>query len=133
MSQNNSPRASDLFWDAIINAGTGVVECGFCGRTHFTLDGDYDLSRDEAADLLRKHRHNPEQYVQHHGDSISWGYLDGKQAVYECSCDKVRKYEQSFWNSRHVIAKYFTAKAKALTDLASDTQNLASKVAEATE
>ena len=126
-------KASEIFWDSIISAGTGIIDCGFCGRTHFTLDGNYDFERKEAAELLKNHRHNPDRYVQHHGDSLHWGLLDGKQAVYECSCDAVKKYEDIFWRNKHIIAEYFSNRAKKMREQAETAQSLASRVVESIE
>jgi len=108
------PNASKEFWDALISASSLVVECEFCERTHYCINeysGDY--SEGELEELKIKERENPDKYVSH-DDLVPWGYLDGKQMVYDCSCNSAGEYEELFWNNRYFIPKYFEKKAKSL-------------------
>lgn len=108
MKEKKLKPASEEFWDCIITAGSIVIDCEFCGKTHFVTDpGLYD-DEQELKELWKNEEKNPEKYKSYPDyDSISWGYLDGKQAVYMCECNKVRVYEDFFWSHRAIILNYF--------------------------
>ena len=96
---------TQTFWDVVCRAGTITVECGFCGRTHFVSDGDYDEG--ELEGLREQAKASPGKFVERHEcDYISCGELDGVTAVYGCPCDKAARYERFIWENRLMIAGY---------------------------
>jgi hypothetical protein len=129
-----SKAASREFWDAVISAGSNVINCDLCGRTHFVQDTASTYQPGELARLRRNHKRNPSRTI-FHGDAsfVSWGYINGKQAVYGCPCNKAAEYEILFWRSRHVIAKYFSARAETMKKHADKAAGLAKKVKDAIE
>ena len=107
----NINKISEHFWDALIDAGSLVVECEFCGRLHFAHEGDYEAGELERLEANAKK--TPDKYVEHFDrDVVSWGYLDGKQAVYNCPCESLVRWEQFIWNERDMILKYYKARMK---------------------
>lgn len=102
-------KISEHFWDAFINAGSLVIECEFCERTHFAYEGDYEEG--ELERLEENAKKNPAKYEEHFDrDMVSWGYFNGKQAVYNCPCKSLVQYERFIWNERDSIIKYYKAK-----------------------
>lgn len=102
MSESKSP--SELFWDAIISAGSCVADCELCDRVHFDGTGRH-MDEGELERLLQKQKGNPAKYISHDGD-VRYGYLQGKQAVYECPCNKARVHEDYWWSHRYRINRY---------------------------
>jgi hypothetical protein len=103
---------SEKFWDSVIDSGSIVITCGFCDRTHFVSDGAYDEG--ELEELREKAEKYPDKYIENAmADSIRWGYIGGKQAVYECPCNEARKYEDFIWAHRHLIVKYLRGRTDA--------------------
>lgn len=106
------PAPSELFLSAIRSAGSIVIDCELCGRTHFG-DGRGDYEEGEYERLLAKAKTEPDKYIQHHDDDmVSYGYLQGKQAVLDCPCHELTRYEKFIWAHRWLIASYFRARLK---------------------
>lgn len=123
---------SEEFWGSVIHAGANVIDCGFCGRTHFVgLDSGLDFEDGELEELTEQNKQNPDKYIFHNEVSVPWGYLDGKQAVYGCPCNKASRYEDFIWNNRHIIEGYLSARAKKQLERAKKDSQLAEKVKEA--
>lgn len=102
---------SEEFWDAIVNAGTLVQECGFCGKTHFADSGDFEP--EELEDLRKNAAANPEKYEEHCDcDAIHFGVFAGRSIVFNCCEKELEKYENLIWSNRYIISKYFKARAK---------------------
>ena len=47
---------------------------------------------------------------------ITDGYIDGKQAVIDCKCHGLTKYENLIWNHRFIIANYLKERSKKEAD-----------------
>jgi hypothetical protein len=121
---------------AITHSGSIIINCQLCGRIHFGSDENAlinDLGEEEYKKLLRDSEKNPDNYVQHDTEMVSWGDIDGKQAVIGCECNNLSKYENLFWSHRYIIADYFSARAQKELNSAKDTKNLADKVKKATD
>ena len=126
-------RVSEEFWDAVIHAGSNVIDCGLCGRTHFVEDSMSSYEEGELEKLHALSEENPDRTIFHaNADSVSWGSIDGKQVVYGCPCNGAAKYETLFWESRRIISQYFSARAEKMKKLADEAAGLAKKVKEAT-
>jgi hypothetical protein len=137
MTKRNIPKEpSKEFEEAILHSASILVDCQLCGRTHFGSDEGAlidDLGEKEYKALLGNSEKNPDKYIQHDSDMVSWGNINGKQAVIGCQCNKLSEYENLFWSHRNIIADYFSSRAqKELWD-AKDTKNLADKVKKATD
>lgn len=126
-------KVSEEFWNAILGGGSLVADCEFCGRTHF-YDGDSSAYEEgEFEGLKAKQKENPDKYISSDDDSIPNGVIDGKQAVRDCPCNSVRKYEDLFWNHKNQIANYLTARANKEEKEAKETSKLAQIVQTATK
>lgn len=109
MSKQEPP--SEEFWDAVISAGSIVVNCEFCDRVHFVSEGEFDEG--ELEGLREKAKKHPEKYIENGTtDSIRWGYIDGKQAVYDCPCNGARRFEDFIWNHRQMVVSYLTRRSE---------------------
>lgn len=118
-------KASEEFLRAITGMGTAILECEHCDRVIFAPDSDLDFDEDYMEELLRKLATQPDKYVQVEYESVSWGYLDGKQTPVDCPCNSARKFEDFIWNHRHIIASYFRARLDATKkDLATEERML---------
>ena len=104
---------SEEFLYAFTHAGTGVIQCGFCHRTHFVSNPrSYDWDEGEYEELERGAKESPDKFVVHEASSIRWGMLDGIQYVSDCPCNGAGKYEQFILAHRHDIAQYLKARAE---------------------
>lgn len=100
---------SEEFWDAVISAGSIVISCEFCDRVHFVSEGAYDEG--ELEELREKAKKNPNKYIENGiTDSIRWGHIDGKQAVYDCPCNGAKRFEDLIWHHRDMIVQYLTTR-----------------------
>jgi len=117
---------SELFERVIINAGSLVIDCELCGRTHFATMESGIYGEGELEELLEKAKNNPEKYIQDPSyDMISWGTIDGKQAVIGCPCNGLRKYEDFIWHNRTVILEYLERRtAETLKRAKRDVENV---------
>jgi len=114
---NKLEKASEVFWDAIINAGSLVITCEFCGRTYFGSYSEGWYDEGELEDLRASAKKEPDKYIElYDTDSISWGYIDGRQAVYSCACNNVVKYENWIWQHRHLISQYLNKRVKKMKE-----------------
>ena len=100
------------FKQAITSMGSLVVICEFCGITHYSsMEGDFE---DGELELLEaNHKENPDMYVDHLDEYARCGYLEGKQYVIDCTCNKARPYEDFIWKNRDMIVTYLKAKSEA--------------------
>ena len=112
-----SDAPSEEFEHAVCLEALTVIDCQLCGRVHFACGpnhGDYEPG--ELDRLLAKQSKEPEKYVgDAQSDSIGWGLIDGKQAVFACPCRKLRRYEDWIWDHREIIVTYL--RARTLRDL----------------
>jgi hypothetical protein len=110
------PEPSDVFINSVRHSGSLVINCELCGRVHFG-DGSGDYDPGELEDLQIKATAEPEKYIQHFDDDmVSWGMMDGKQAVIGCPCNKLTLYERFIWNHRNVIAKYLRDRVRQMIE-----------------
>lgn len=129
-------RPSKEFEEAVIHSGSILIDCQLCGRTHFGSDEGTlieNLGEKEYKKLLKDSEKDPNKYVQHDAETVSWGDINGKQAVIGCQCNKLSEYESFVWNHRYIIEEYFSARAQKELQEAKDTKNLADKVKKATD
>jgi hypothetical protein len=111
--------ASEEFWDAVIKSGSNVIDCGFCGRTHFVDDPGSTYEEGELEKLHKGHKKNPDTIIFHSDESsVYWGYINGIVAVSHCPCGEARKYEEIFWNNRHLIAEYLKRRIEKIEEAA---------------
>lgn len=101
------PAPSSLFEDILVDSGTIVATCEFCGRTHFATASEGHFDEGELEGLREKALKNPEMYFEYpEYDSISYGHIAGNQAVVPCDCNHLRKYENFIWEHRGLITQY---------------------------
>lgn len=107
MTEKKPQPPSETFENAVRKAGSLVVDCELCGRTHFATLETAHFDEGELDDLVAKAKKDPDKYVQDPSyDSVPWGTVDGKQAVIGCPCNGLRRYEDFIWGNRFVIAEY---------------------------
>jgi len=126
---------SEMFEDVVRHTGSMSVDCQLCDRTHFaTYEPDgMDWAEEEFEELMKQHKKNPDRYVAHEEDMVSWGHIDGKQAVIDCQCNGLSKYENFIYTNRRIIAEYLTARAKETQGNAGRESGLAQAVSEAVD
>ena len=110
------PPPSEEFELAFRDAGSGSIECGFCGRMHFVSDSsEFDWEEGEYEKLEAGERKNPDRYISHVESSVEWGHLDGKQYVLGCPCNVASRYERFIVSHRRSIVSFLKARAKKLS------------------
>jgi len=108
-------QVTEEFEGCVQHAGSLVITCELCGRTHFATMEEGRFDEGELEDLREKAKKEPDKYIEDPSyDSISWGRIDGKQAVIGCVCNGLAKYEEFIWRNRHVIARYLKEKSERL-------------------
>lgn len=113
MANDSKVPPSEIMEGAITMAGSICITCELCDRTHFASGEPDFFDPGELGELREKAAKEPEKYLEDAGsDSLSWGRIDGKQAVIGCPCNGLKRYEDFIWNNRHVISKYLEARAK---------------------
>lgn len=126
------PEPSEEFKLAVRHAGSISVDCELCGRIHFGNDEnalEESYGKGYYQKLLRNNKKDPDKYVYHADeDMVPWGRIDGKQAVIDCKCNQLSKYEKFLWNHRHLIANYFEARAKKMIEHAKSNKDLSNKL-----
>lgn len=103
-------QASELFMDLVCSGGTPSIDCQLCGRTHFAtgpLSTEDPVQIEEMRASAAKY---PDKWLESGDDSLAFGYLDGRQVVWNCPCHKMRRYEDFIWDHRELIAKYLKAR-----------------------
>ncbi len=121
------PPLSDEFKEAMCEMSSLSVDCQLCGRTHFTDAEPHHFDEGELEQLMRQYEEDPDKYVLH-DDTVKWGTIDGKQAVIDCQCNNLVKYECFIWQHRYVIGEYLLERTKNNKDVADRESKLAEKV-----
>jgi len=117
---------SEWFKDAVIDSGSRVVTCDFCGRTYFAGDEPYE--DDELEILRKKAAAEPDKYIEVCGYE-RWGMVNGNHAVGNCPCHGLRPYEDFIWDHRYMIVDYLVERAKAeAADAAQELKRIATLV-----
>jgi hypothetical protein len=123
---------SEEFIQSIIHSGSIDVDCELCGRYHFGNDKvaiDEEYGDGEFEKLIKKQEENPDKFVFHHDeDMVRWGTIDGKQAVANCICNQLSKYENFIWNNRDLIINYLADRIKRKFEKAKEEKGLIEKV-----
>ena len=106
-------RPSEFFEDAVMEGGTIVATCDFCGREHFATGDTSCYDKGELELLKKRAKKEPDRYIEHpESDSIGIGTINERQAVIGCSCDGLANWEEWILSNRFVIAKYLKAWSK---------------------
>ncbi len=106
-------KVSEVFEDCVRSAGSLVITCELCGRTHFATMEEGTFDEGELEELRAKAKKEPNKYIEDPSyDSIVWGYVDGKQAVIGCPCNEMAKFEKLFWENRYLIARYLKKRSE---------------------
>jgi hypothetical protein len=130
MPEEKLREPSPEFMNALIDSGSPVRDCEFCGRTHFAdKDPMIDWEEGEFEKLMIKHEKDPNKYVYHSNtDTVHWGTLAGKQYVDGCPCNRARAYEDFIWQSRHLIASYLEERTTAQLGQAQRDRGIAQEI-----
>lgn len=121
---------SDLFQDVVCDSGAPSMDCQLCGRTHFcTGEGTFE-DEGEIENYRKRAAEDPEHYCEDEdNDGLSFGTIDGMQAVYGCPCNRLSKYEDFIWAHRELIVTYI--KRRTARELEA-TQKMAGQLGELT-
>jgi hypothetical protein len=103
---------SQEFEDVFCCAGTTVATCGFCGVNHFSRA---HMDEDELVEILKSQKAEPEKYIEHEWDFISWGHLGSTEFVPDCECNGGDNFEQFIWVQRNQILEYLRLRSSALS------------------
>lgn len=106
-------QASEMFMDLVCDQGTPSADCELCGRTHFASGQGSCYDVEEIERCQRAADKEPEKWCEHHEDGISFGFIDGKQVVFDCPCNKLRRYEDFIWRHRDLIVSYLQRRGEA--------------------
>jgi len=90
------------------------------------------LEKGAFENLLRRSKKEPDKCIAH-SDYVSWGYLDGKQVVYDCPCNGASRYEKLFWDSRYIIEKYFQNRTKKISETARREETISKNISDSLE
>ena len=108
MNDNELIEPSENFKLAVRHSSSCRILCELCGREHFVIDSSgYTWEDGELEDLLKMSEKDPDKFIGCDYDGVSWGTINGKQAVIDCQCNKLRGYEDFIWNHRYMIMDYF--------------------------
>lgn len=121
---------SEEFALAFITFGSIATDCEACGRVHYNDTESQLFEEGEYEELLQKHEQDPERYIPHDG-CARWGYIFGKQVVYDCPCGYAAYIEELIWPGRFWIMSYLKSRAEEEAKQASDTAKIAQKAKEA--
>lgn len=114
---NNQSRATSFFEEMIMEGGTTVAICDYCGRCHFE---SHDLSQYRDGELERYRElaeRKPSDYVEHlDDDSIGIGEIAGQLLVIGCPCEGMVKWEAWLWNNSAKISEYFKKRSGYLKE-----------------
>jgi len=102
---------SKEFKQAIVHASSIAIDCELCGRTHFYNYPNLDWEEGEYKDLCDGYEKEPDKYIPW-GDYVRWGNIDGKQAVVDCECNGLRRYEEWILSHRFIISDFLRERAK---------------------
>jgi hypothetical protein len=104
---------SEMFQDVVCDSGAPSMDCELCGRTHFCTGEVSDEPDDEIERLRKLATKDPERYCEDaDNDGLSFGTIEGMQAVYGCPCNKLNRYEDFIWNHRELIVKYISRRTE---------------------
>ncbi len=118
-------KPSEEFITAICDSGSPVIDCGFCGKVHFATGSHHCLKEDELADLRKKAEAEPTKYIEDSSnDSVRWGYLDGRQAVWNCCGETLARYERWLISHQQKIVDFYKAFASRLRAEASHSERM---------
>jgi len=71
--------------------------------THFTRS---PMDEEDLAQIDKDTQANPDKFMEHDWDYITWGYLDGREFVPDCPCNRTDRYESFIWEHRRQILEY---------------------------
>ena len=124
MSKKKLSVPSDEFVLAFRVGGTSIIECGFCKRIHYAPGSELDFDKKEMQRLIKNREKNPDKYICHDEDSVSFGQLDGVQYVVDCPCNTARTYEKLIINHRWQIVDYLKSRAEKMERKAKEESKL---------
>jgi len=101
---------SDLFANLVCHGSSNGINCELCGRVHFSEEGDHE--KGELERLREKAKEHPDRFTED-SDFTPWGTIDGLQAVIDCPCNGLAKYERFIWDHRYLIMKYLKKRIEA--------------------
>jgi hypothetical protein len=114
---NNQSRVTSFFEEMVMEGGTTVAICDYCGRCHFE---SHDLSQYGDGELERYRElaeRKPNDYVEHlNDDSIGIGKIADQLLVIGCSCEGMAKWEAWFWDNSEKISRYFNERSNYLKE-----------------
>lgn len=111
---------SEEFMRAMCLTGSAIVECEFCGRVHFAAGTALEHDRDRMEEVAGDGARDPDKYVEHSGESVLWGIIEGKQAVMGCRCNAGTRYERFVWEHRRQIGDYYRARVEKMKSEVAD-------------
>ena len=118
---------SEHFLNAIsLRTSSLVAECEYCGTTYYggLRDGDFSEGEFERYEELAEKE--PGKYVQVDGFS-SRCQIDGREYVWGCPCNAVRRHEEWLWYHRREITEYFKARsAEEFSDVKQENEEIQS-------
>jgi len=121
---------SDEFMEAVVHFSTeSSIECELCERVHFVDREVNSYEEGELEELREQQSKEPDRYLSS-GDDISWGYLDRKQVVEDCPCNRASMYEAMIVNNMSIISDYLSKRAERLARESQSESKLAKSVQE---
>lgn len=100
---------SEEFYENFRSAGTSTsVVCEACWREHFPEVNSLKAEGEEGAykTLVERSEKDPDSYVVHEGDNVSYTKLMGMNVVFECPCNVARVVEDFIKQNKSRIFAY---------------------------
>jgi len=111
-------QCSEIFEKVFDSHGGGCLRICACGRTHFdSSDNGWGWEEGELEKLLAKAKKDPNLFVEHDG-TVGCMEVDGKDIVYDCSCNLAERCEEFLIQNATHIAEYLNKRAKKLRETA---------------
>lgn len=113
MRKRSAAPPSSEFQGAFTYAGSIVVVCDFCGRTHFANSANAgDWEDGELERLREQEREDPSKVMGWDADSIGRGVIEGREFAECCPCREIRRYEDFIWDHRYEILTYIQERSR---------------------
>lgn len=125
----NNEACSEVFQDAMCDAGGLTKTCQLCGRIHYNSLNTGDYEEGEFDELLKKAYKEPSKYIAYSG-GISYGWVMGFQVVFGCPCgwQKFISIETFLVEHREQVSRFYKKMAEAAAQQAKELDRISKSI-----